>query len=75
MLVLSRHRDESIMIGHNVMITVVDVRGDKVRLGIIAPQELPVHRKEVYEQVFSADDPRRELLRPDGSDSGAGPTS
>jgi carbon storage regulator CsrA len=42
MLVLSRHRDESIMIGDNVMITIVDIRGDKVRLGIDAPQEIPV---------------------------------
>ena len=48
MLVLSRHRDESIMIGDDVMITIVDIRGDKVRLGIDAPQEIPVHRQEVY---------------------------
>ena len=45
MLVLSRHRDESIMIGDNVMITIVDIRGDKVRLGIDAPQEIPVQRR------------------------------
>lgn len=51
MLVLSRQRDESIMIGDNVQITVVDIRGDKVRLGIIAPAEIPVHRKEVYEAI------------------------
>ncbi|MEM7454039.1 MAG: carbon storage regulator CsrA [Planctomycetota bacterium] len=51
MLVLSRHRDESIMIGDDVMITIVDVRGDKVRLGIDAPQEIPVHRQEVYEAI------------------------
>ncbi len=51
MLVLSRHRDESIMIGDNVMITIVDVRGDKVRLGIDAPQEIPVHRQEVYDAI------------------------
>jgi len=51
MLVLSRHRDESIMIGDNVMITIVDIRGDKVRLGIDAPQEIPVHRQEVYEAI------------------------
>jgi carbon storage regulator len=51
MLVLSRHRDESIMIGDNVMITIVDIRGDKVRLGIEAPQEIPVHRQEVYEAI------------------------
>lgn len=51
MLVLSRHRDESIMIGDDVMITVVDIRGDKVRLGIDAPQEIPVHRLEVYQAI------------------------
>jgi carbon storage regulator len=51
MLVLSRQRDESIIIGDNVQITVVDIRGDKVRLGIIAPAEIPVHRKEVYDAI------------------------
>lgn len=51
MLVLSRHRDESIMIGDDVKITVVDIRGDKVRLGIDAPHEIPVHRQEVYEAI------------------------
>lgn len=51
MLVLSRHRDESIMIGDEIVITVVDIRGDKVRLGIDAPQDVPVHRQEVYEAI------------------------
>lgn len=51
MLVLSRQRDESIIIGDNVQITVVDIRGDKVRLGIVAPSEISVHRKEVYEAI------------------------
>ena len=51
MLVLSRQRDESIMIGDNIVITVVDIRGDKVRLGIDAPKEVPVHRQEVYEAI------------------------
>jgi carbon storage regulator len=51
MLVLSRHRDESIIIGDNIIITVVDVRGDKVRLGIDAPTDIPVHRREVYEAI------------------------
>lgn len=57
MLVLSRQRDESIMIGDNIVITVVDIRGDKVRLGIEAPTEVPVHRQEVYEAI------QRENLR------------
>ncbi|MCY3012111.1 MAG: carbon storage regulator CsrA [Planctomycetota bacterium] len=51
MLVLSRHRDESIMIGDDVVITIVDIRGDKVRLGIEAPNDIPVHRQEVYEAI------------------------
>jgi len=51
MLVLSRQRDESIVIGDNVVVTIVDIRGDKVRLGIDAPQEVPVHRQEVYEAI------------------------
>ena len=53
MLVLSRQRDESIVIGQNVVITVVDIRGDKVRLGIDAPSEVPVHRREVYDAIQS----------------------
>src|SRR6185312_7391415 len=57
MLVLSRQRDESIMIGDNIVITIVDIRGDKVRLGINAPSEIPVHRQEVYEAI------QRENLR------------
>jgi carbon storage regulator len=51
MLVLSRQRDESIMIGDDVQITIVDIRGDKVRLGIVAPAEVAVHRKEVYDAI------------------------
>jgi len=53
MLVLSRHRDESIIIGDDIVITVVDIRGDKVRLGIAAPIEISVHRREVYEAIQS----------------------
>ena len=53
MLVLSRQRDESIMIGDNIVITIVDIRGDKVRLGINAPSEVPVHRQEIM-RPFSA---------------------
>lgn len=51
MLVLSRHRDESIMIGDDIVVTIVDIRGDKVRLGIDAPTHVPVHRQEVYEAI------------------------
>ncbi|MDP7162780.1 MAG: carbon storage regulator CsrA [Phycisphaerae bacterium] len=51
MLVLSRQRDQSIIIGDDIEITIVDVRGEKVRLGISAPSHVPVHRKEVYEAI------------------------
>jgi carbon storage regulator len=51
MLVLSRHRDEEICIGDDIVITIVDIRGDKVRLGIDAPKEMPVHRREVYAAI------------------------
>ncbi len=51
MLVLSRQRDESIIIGDNIKITIVDIRGDKIRIGIEAPPEIAVHREEVYDAI------------------------
>ena len=69
MLVLSRHRDESIMIGDDIVITIVDIRGDKVRLGIDAPSDIPVHRQEVYDAIQRenrkalSDGTRQEILR------------
>ena len=51
MLVLTRSRDESIMVGENVEIIIVNIRGNKVRLGITAPRCIPVHRKEIYEAI------------------------
>lgn len=51
MLVLSRQRDETIMIGDEIEISVVDIRGDKVRIGINAPTRIAVHRKEVYDAI------------------------
>ena len=51
MLVLSRQKDESIIIGDDIEVTIVDVRGDKVRLGINAPRSISVHRKEIYEAI------------------------
>ncbi len=64
MLVLSRQKDESIIIGDNIVITVVDIKGGKIRLGINAPKDLSVHRSEVYEAI------QREnalAAKPDGS--------
>ena len=51
MLVLSRKKNETIMIGDDIVLTVVDIRGDKVRLGIDAPKEVAVHRAEVYRAI------------------------
>lgn len=51
MLVLTRNRDEKIMIGDNIIITIVEIRGDKVRIGIEAPKDVSVHREEVYKAI------------------------
>jgi carbon storage regulator len=51
MLVLSRKRDESIVIDGNIVLTIVDIRGDKVRIGVEAPATVPVHRKEVHDAL------------------------
>ncbi len=56
MLVLSRKKNESIVINDDVKIVVVEIRGDKVRLGIEAPKEVPVHRNEVYEAIRKMSD-------------------
>ncbi len=56
MLVLSRKKNESIVINDDVKIVVVEIRGDKVRLGIEAPKEVPVHRNEVYEAIRQSSD-------------------
>jgi len=69
MLVLSRQRDESIMIGDDVEITIVDVRGDKVRLGITAPKSIPVHRREIYDAI------QREKAQKAAAEVHAGPGS
>lgn len=55
MLVLSRKKNESIVINNDITIVVVEIRGDKVRLGVEAPKEVPVHRREVYEAIHRSD--------------------
>ncbi len=55
MLVLSRKKNESIIINNDITIVVVEIRGDKVRLGVEAPREVPVHRREVYEAIKRAE--------------------
>ena len=55
MLVLSRKKNESIVINNDITIVVVEIRGDKVRLGVEAPRDVPVHRREVYEAILRAE--------------------
>jgi carbon storage regulator len=62
MLVLTRRANQSIMIGHDVIVTVLEVRGDQVRLGIKAPREVMVHREEVYAEIMREN--REAVLRP-----------
>ncbi len=62
MLVLSRKKNESIVINNDITVTVVEIRGDKVRLGIVAPKEVPVHRQEVFEAIHGK--PGAEPARP-----------
>ena len=70
MLVLSRGKNESIIVGDEVEVTVVDVRGDKVRLGITAPRSIPVHRREVYESIRRENMQKRSIddIHPHGKD-------
>ncbi|MCR5669751.1 MAG: carbon storage regulator CsrA [Butyrivibrio sp.] len=51
MLALSRKKNEAIIINNNIEITVLDIRGDQIKLGISAPKEIPIYRKEVYVQI------------------------
>lgn len=75
MLVLSRKKDEKIMIGDNISVMVIEIRGDKVRLGIDAPQDVIVHRQEVYdaiqkEKAMKSDTPPDMCPSPDDDDIG-----
>ncbi len=65
MLVLSRKRNEQLVIGDSIVVTVVEIRGDKVRLAIEAPREIPVHRREVYEAIRRAASEGPSVLSPD----------
>ena len=55
MLVLTRKMNEAIVIGENIVVTVIDIRGDKIRLGIEAPKHVSVHRREIYERINPPD--------------------
>jgi carbon storage regulator len=67
MLVLSRKKNESIIIRDDIVVMVVEVQGDKVRLGIEAPKDVPVHRREVYEKIKKSE--RTEQARQEDSTS------
>ena len=60
MLVLSRKRNEQIVINDSIIITVVEIRGDKIRIGIEAPADVPVHRQEVYDAIRRQDEVRQQ---------------
>jgi carbon storage regulator len=77
MLVLSRKKNESIVINNDITVTVVEIRGDKVRLGIVAPKEVPVHRQEVYDAIHGKEgadgaDPAGETGQPRPAGGAAG---
>jgi carbon storage regulator len=73
MLVLSRKKNESIVINNDITIVVVEIRGDKVRLGVEAPKEVPVHRREVYDAIRRNDAAAQQTRTATGSS--AEPTS
>ena len=77
MLVLSRKKDESIVINNDITIVVVEIRGDKVRLGVEAPKEVPVHRREVFEAIARGDavDAPADVAASSGEPDGAGPAA
>jgi carbon storage regulator len=69
MLVLSRKKNESIVINNDITVVVVEIRGDKVRLGVEAPNEVPVHRREVYDAIKRSENegtPENETETSDG---------
>ena len=69
MLILARTRNESIMIGDDVEVLIVDIKGDKVRLGITAPRHIPVHRREIYDKIL-----REKRTGQKGKEASAPPT-
>jgi carbon storage regulator len=72
MLVLSRKKNESIVINNDITIVVVEIRGDKVRLGVEAPKEVPVHRREVYDAIRRNDEaaPSQPTVNPEAAGEG-----
>ena len=75
MLVLSRKKNESIIINDDITIVVVEIRGDKVRLGVEAPKEIPVHRNEVYEAIQRSQEAAKQQEQEQDQPSEADPAS
>lgn len=71
MLVLSRKKNESIIINNDITIVVVEIRGDKVRLGVEAPKEVPVHRREVYDAIKRSEAEQKSNPTASGADAPA----
>jgi carbon storage regulator len=71
MLVLSRKKNESIIINNEITVVVVEIRGDKVRLGVEAPKEVPVHRREVYDAIQRHHRPAGEETQPPNHEAGS----
>ncbi len=69
MLVLSRKKNESIVINNDITIVVVEIRGDKVRLGVEAPKEVPVHRREVYDAIHRNEEAKSADAAPIGDEA------
>ena len=65
MLVLSRKKNESIVINNDITVVVDEIRGDKVRLGVEAPKEVPVHRREVYDAIQQNEAAQAEVAAPE----------
>lgn len=74
MLVLSRKKNESIVINDDITIVVVEIRGDKVRLGVEAPKEVPVHRREVYDAIKRSEQENKPLVSGSEHNSAASET-
>ena len=72
MLVLSRKKNESIVINNDITIVVVEIRGDKVRLGVEAPKEIPVHRREVYDAIQRNESAAKDKAAAEADASGEG---
>ncbi len=66
MLTLSRKKNESVVINNNIEVTILDIKGDQVKVGIAAPKEVPIYRKEIYLQIQESN---QKSMTPEGMDA------